>query len=235
MNKRSKTTLITNLLLLLIFGFVAISGFMPEKILPMSGGNSTTAIYNGNKNNPNVSIMVNVYENTDVVLKMMEVFKSKKVNATFFVGGCWADDNANALNEMVKNGFEIGNHGYFHKDHAKLSYEKNIEEISVTERIINALCGYKTNLFAPPSGSFSKNTLNACFDMEYQVIMWSKDTIDWRDSDKKTLYSRATKNATNGDLILMHPKQHTLEILPDVIDFYLSSGFNLVSVSKNLE
>ena len=42
------------------------------------------------------------------------------------------DDNEKALNEMVKNGFEIGNHGYFHKDHAKLSYEKNVEEISFT-------------------------------------------------------------------------------------------------------
>ena len=235
MNKRSKTTIITNVILLLIFVFVAIVGFVPEKILPMSADNSATAIYNGNKDNKNVSIMINVYENTDVVLKMMDVFLSKNVTATFFVGGCWADDNASALNQLVKNGFEIGNHGYFHKDHAKLTYEKNIEEISVTERIINALCGYKTTLFAPPSGSFSKNTLHACFDLDYQVIMWSKDTIDWRDNDKKTLYKRATKNPANGDLILMHPKTHTLEILPEVIDFYLSNGYNLVSVSKNLE
>ena len=235
MNKRNKTTLITNFLLIAIFLFVAISGFMPEKILPMSGESTTSAIYSGNKENPNVSIMINVYENTDIVLKMMEVLKSKNVTATFFVGGCWADDNEKALNEMVKNGFEIGNHGYFHKDHAKLSYEKNVEEISFTEKIVNALCGYKTTLFAPPSGSFSNNTLNACCDLEYDVIMWSKDTIDWRDSDKKVIYSRATKNPTNGDLILMHPKTHTLEILPDVIDFYLNKGFNLVDVSKNIK
>ena len=235
MSKRNKTTIITNCLLIVIFLFVAVSGFLPERVLPMSGDNTANVIYNGNKENPNVSIMVNVYENTEIVLKMMEVFKEKGVTATFFVGGCWADDNEKALNAMVENGFEIGNHGYFHLDHAKISYEKNVEEILSNEKIIQALCDYKTTLFAPPSGSYSKKTLNACFDLEYEVIMWSKDTIDWRDSDKKKLYSRATKNPSNGDLILMHPKEHTLEILPEVIDFYLSNGYNLVSVSKNIK
>jgi peptidoglycan/xylan/chitin deacetylase (PgdA/CDA1 family) len=65
--------------------------------------------------------------------------------------------------------------------------------------------------------------------------MWSKDTIDWRDKDTAIIYKRATSNPENGDLILMHPKEHTLKVLPDIIDFYLGKGFNLVTVSENIK
>ena len=100
--------------------------------------------------------------------------------------------------------------------------------------IVKALCGIDMNLFAPPSGSFSESTLVACSELGYKLIMWSKDTIDWRDKDTNLIYSRATKNPSNGDLILMHPKQHTLSILPKIIEFYQGAGFNIVSVSNNI-
>ena len=64
--------------------------------------------------------------------------------------------------------------------------------------------------------------------------MWSKDTIDWRDSNKELLYKRATQNLSNGDLVLMHPKKHTKEILSNVVDYYKSMGFNVVTVSENV-
>ena len=64
--------------------------------------------------------------------------------------------------------------------------------------------------------------------------MWSKDTIDWRDSDQKLIFNRATKNLENGDLVLMHPKEHTLLALPKIIDFYIESGFSVVTVSENI-
>ena len=46
--------------------------------------------------------------------------------------------------------------------------------------------------------------------MRYKVILWSIDTIDWRDKSEKIVYKRATKNISGGDLVLMHPKEHTL-------------------------
>ena len=97
-----------------------------------------------------------------------------------------------------------------------------------------ALCGVKPTLFAPPSGSFSEITLEAAYDLGYKVIMWSKDTIDWRDKSSDLVFRRATQNLSNGDLVLMHPKEHTLKALPDILDYYNSVGFNAVSVSENL-
>ncbi len=230
-----KITLISNLILIAVFMAVLAVSFLPVKIAPIYGGNQVKAIYNGNRQFKNVSLMFNVYENTDVVNGIIDVLNEHGVKATFFVGGCWADDNGETLKRIVDCGHEIANHGYFHKDHKKLSYDKNREEISVTGVVIEALCGVKPTLFAPPSGSYSDTTLEVAYSLGYSVIMWSKDTIDWRDSDQDVIYKRAIKNPENGDLVLMHPKVHTLAVLPKIIEYYKSIGFSLVTVSESIK
>ncbi len=235
MKKLSKRqTIIINTMLAMTLLIVYVINFMPKTTLETYGKDSLSAIYNGNRLHNNVSLMFNVYENTKIVNSIIDVLEQKGVKATFFVGGCWADDNGETLNRIINSGNEIANHGYFHKDHKKLSYDENLKEISNTDSVVKALCGAQMTLFAPPSGSFSPNTLKASYDLGYKVIMWSKDTIDWRDSNQTIIYNRATKNLAGGDLVLMHPKKHTLEILPSIIDYYLSVGFDVVCVSENI-
>ena len=229
-----KITVITNILLVVIISVVCTVSFLPERIVPIYGGNEISAIYNGNRAKKRVSLMFNVYENTKIVNDIIELLNKEGVKATFFVGGCWADDNGETLKRIVNCGHEIANHGYFHKDHKKLDYDSNYQEISLTDKIVYALCGVKPTLFAPPSGSFSNLTLESAFDLNYKVIMWSKDTIDWRDKDKSVVVKRATTNLENGDLILMHPKEHTLLALPDILSYYKSVGFSVVTVSENI-
>ena len=229
-----KATVISNIILFAIIFVVGSFSFLPSAIVPIYGGSDFSAIYNGNRDNKNVSLMFNVYENTEVVNGIIDLLNNCGVKATFFVGGCWADDNAETLIEIVNSGHELANHGYFHKDHKKLDYEKNKQEIELTGTIVKALSGYQTTLFAPPSGSYSSITLEVASDLGYKVIMWSKDTIDWRDSDTSIIYKRATKNPENGDLILMHPKKHTLSVLNDIINYYKGIGFNIVTVSENI-
>ncbi len=235
LKSRKKISLITDLLIVIILAVVFSVAFIPESITPIYGGDKSNVIYNGNKDNKNVSLMFNVYENTDVVYGILDVLKDYGAKATFFVGGCWADDNADVLKKILSEGHELGNHGYFHKDHKLLSYDKNREEIYLTDLIVTALCGAKMTLFAPPSGSFSNDTVNCAYDLGYKVIMWSKDTIDWRDSEKDKIIARATQNLTNGDLVLLHPKTHTLSALPEILDFYVKSGFGTVTVSENIK
>jgi peptidoglycan/xylan/chitin deacetylase (PgdA/CDA1 family) len=229
-----KITVVSNLILVCLFSVVLAVSFIPQKSIPIYGGNGVEAIYHGNRGRASVSLMFNVYENTQVVNGILDLLNEKGVKATFFVGGCWADDNGEMLNQLVQNGHEIANHGYFHKDHKKLSVEENTEEIRLTGAIVKALCGVETSLFAPPSGSFSQNTLYSASKLGYKVIMWSKDTIDWRDKDSNLVYKRATNNVTNGDLILMHPKEHTLKALPKILDYFEKIGLKQVKVSQNI-
>ena len=232
--KRRKVTFITNFVLIAAFTAVFAVSFLPQKALPIYGGTNLSAVYNGNRGTDKVSLMFNVYENSEIVEKIVDLLDASGAKATFFVGGCWADDNEKTLNKIIASGHEIANHGYFHKDHAAIDYDKNREEIYLTGVIVKALCGATPTLFAPPSGSFSADTLQAAFDLGYKVVMWSKDTIDWRDKDKAKIISRATKNLAGGDLILMHPKEHTLAALSDIIGYCRNNNFELVTVSENI-
>ncbi len=227
--------LTVNVLIFFALVFVVAVSFIPRRIAVTSGGSEIKAIYNGNRESNNVSLMFNVYQSTEEVNLILDELKAYGAKATFFVGGCWADDNMECLQRIVGEGHEIANHGYFHKDHKKLDYNDNKEEIYLTELIVSALCGKTTRLFAPPSGSFNETTLVVANDLGYKTIMWSKDTIDWRDKEESAVFLRATNNVAGGDLVLMHPYAHTRKALPRVLEYYKANNLNVVTVSENLE
>ncbi len=192
-------------------------------------------IYHGNKSSKNVCLMINVYWGNEYLPGILKTLKEKGVTTTFFVGGTWANKYPELLQQIIADGHEIGNHGYFHKDQDKLNYNQNYEEINVTHQLVKGLTGVEMNLFAPPSGAFNKSTIDASEKLGYKTIMWTKDTIDWRDKDSNLIYNRAIKNACGGDLILAHPTEHTLIALPKIIDYYQSNGFTLTTVTNTLK
>lgn len=224
--------IITNSILVVIVVAVTLIGFLPTSAVTISGSEDYSAIYNGKRDGNGVAIMFNVYENTETVQKILDVLKENSAKATFFVGGCWADDNADTLKRIINEGHELGNHGYYHKDHKKLDESGNISEITNNDKIVSALTGYKMTLFAPPSGSFNKTTLTVAKSLGYSTVMWSKDTIDWRDSDLNVIVKRATNGIIAGDMILMHPKQHTLNALPEILKNIKKAKLTTQTVSE---
>lgn len=232
MKKNKLYYIISDLLILAICFSVFVFAFKGNDELFVSSEGK--AIYNGNKNKNNVSIMINVYWGTEYLDDIMQIFLNNNVKATFFIGGSWASQHTEMLRKININGFEIGSHGYSHLDHDKIDYDTNYEELKVTHKLVKAFTGIDMNLFAPPSGAYNKTTLEVASKLNYKTIMWSKDTIDWRDQDSDLIFSRATKNLQNGDLILMHPTKCTLEALPKIVEYILGKGFNLVDVSTNI-
>lgn len=219
--------------LLLTFGIAFVATYpeqMPSQVV-------NNAIYEGNQDSGSVSLMFNVYENTENVQKIAEIFEEYGFKTTFFVGGTWVAKNQNVVLQLYANGFEIGNHGYMHRDHAKLNLKQNEDEIVVTQKLIDSALSsfpdYKNcKLFAPPSGSMGNKMFQACAKLDYKVIMWTRDTIDWRDKDVKIIYNRAIKDVRAGDLILMHPTDATVTALPQVLAYLKSQNLKADIVSN---
>lgn len=224
--------LISNIVLVVVLASLAVMCFVPQRVVYLSGGESYAPYYSGDGSREQVGLMFNVYEGTEVVNGILDVLKESNAKATFFVGGCWADDNTETLRRIVAEGHELGNHGYFHKNHKALNSIDNQAEIQHCHEVVKALTGVDMSLFAPPSGAFSVETLKVAESLNYKTILWTNDTIDWRDSDQNLIFSRATKNAANGTLILMHPKAHTLQVLPKIIKYYQEKGMACVTVSQ---
>lgn len=192
--------------------------------------------YSGNENSNKVTLMINVYWGTEYLDEMLEILKDNDVKTTFFVGGTWAVKESDMLEKIYNEGHEIANHGYYHKDQGTLSAEKNYEEIYNTHKLVKSLIGVDMNLFAPPSGSYNKKTVEVATELGYKTIMWTegRDTIDWRDKDSEVIFERAVKNCKGGDFVLMHPTEATKNALDRIIKHLKGQGFQLCTVSENL-
>ncbi len=229
--KRSRffTNVAVNITLVAILISVALIGVSGTENVEVF---APDAVYRGNVLEKNVSLMFNVYWGTEYIEELLNVLKTHGIKTTFFIGGSWASKNVEALKSIASAGHEIGNHGYLHKDAEKLTYEQNVAEITLTNKLLKEILDVETFLFAPPSGSVGNAMFQACKDLNQTVIMWSRDTIDWRDKDCDLVYKRASSGIQNGDLILMHPTEHTLKALPKIILNLKSQGYTLVTVSK---
>ena len=233
MKKTTFYMIISNSLIALMLLSLSVITFVdPVKSVVMQ--DALRVYYNGNTNNKNVSLMFNVYWGNEYLTPILNILKEEGIKTTFFVGGVWVDKYPELLLDIVADEHEIGNHGYFHKSHDELNYQQNQDEIFNNHKLVKQLINVDMNLFAPPSGAFNETTLQVAKNLGYSVIMWTKDTVDWRDADADIIYNRAIKNLKNGDLILMHPTKATTTALPNVIKQIKQNGYNIVNVSKNI-
>lgn len=229
-----KIAAIINAMLVFLVVCVGTLCFAPQQNSVNVDGEHTALYRSGNVKSGGVSLLINVYWGSEEVVEMLEILDKYQAKATFFIGACWADDNVDCLRAIYNAGHEIGNHGYFHKDHKKLSFEANKQEIQTCNQFILQAIGVQPTLFAPPSGAYSDNTLAAAQQLNMKTILWSRDTIDWRDKDSALIYTRATKNIQSGDFVLMHPMQATVDALEDILKNYKSRNLSVISVTENL-
>lgn len=230
MKRNRFITLITNGVLVVVLAVLATVCFLPAARSVSGSDDGTFRKGTGD----GVSLMINVYWGTETVMKMLDVLDEYEATATFFLGGCWADDNVACVREIAGRGHEIGSHGYFHRDHSKMDYGENVEEIARSVEFISLASGRTLTLFAPPSGAYHEETVNAATSLGLKTILWSKDTVDWRDKDEELCFKRATEGVDAGSLVLMHPMEHTLAALPRILEHYKQQGLKTISVGENI-
>lgn len=188
--------------------------------------------YKGNIDDKIVAFACNVDWGNEHIPGMLEILKGADIKISFFVTGRWAEKNPDLLLSIYEHGHEIGNHGYRHVDYDKLNYEKNREEILRAHNIISGIIKQESIYFAPPSGAYNDNTIRAAKDLNYDIIMWSIDTIDWReDSNKEIIIERVTSKIHNSAIVLMHPTEETVKALPEIISFLFNRGYKIGTIS----
>ena len=227
-----KSHVVVNIIIVLMLSTLAVLTVNNAQTLNVQADNRV--IYSGDSNKNNVCFMINVYQGNDYVKNILDILDLYNVKTTFFIGGSWAIKNIDLVKEIYTRGHELGNHGFYHKDQNTLDYEGNIQEIKMCHEVISKNLGIEMTLFAPPSGAYNINTVDAASSLNYKTIMWTHDTIDWRDQNSDLIYNRATKDLSNGDLILMHPTEKSVQAMTNIIATAINSGFNPTTVSNCL-
>ena len=228
--RRRKIYILAGLVILLILLFWQGSNLLQKEEAPV-----VNPIYYGNTQNPAVALMINVDWGEDVLPQMLEILKSKKVKVTFFISGRFAGKFPELVQRISQEGHEIGNHGYSHPHADKISVAANQKEITDTEKVFQDLNVKYAKIFAPPYGEHKAHVVEAAAALGYKTIMWTADTVDWKEPPAETIVKRVLGKADNGALFLMHPKKCTLSALPAVIDGLQARNYQLKTVGEILQ
>ena len=173
---------------------------------------------------------------------VLDVLKQYNVPATFFLLGSKAVANPEIVKRMQNEGHVIGNHTYSHPNLVEESDLGTLEsEVTKTEDALYDIIDYRTKLFRPPFGFLYNELVEKLGEMNYNVIAWSVDSLDWQEDPPEVIASRVVDNIHPGAIILMHDgaepdedRTNTIKSLHQIIPELQEQGYEFVTVPELL-
>ncbi|WHY17392.1 polysaccharide deacetylase family protein [Paenibacillus sp. G2S3] len=191
-------------------------------------------IYRGNPAKPMVSLMINVAWGNQYIVPMLDILDEEHVKVTFFLDGSWLSKNPELATEMLKRGHEMENHAYTHPNMSTLSRARATVEIEKTQKLLKESLGVTNKWFAPPSGDFDQETVEIASSLGLKTVLWTVDTVDWRNPSPESIVAKITSKAEPGTLVLMHPTASSSQALKAMIRGIKAKGLQLGTVSQTL-
>ncbi|WP_449353936.1 polysaccharide deacetylase family protein [Virgibacillus natechei] len=191
-------------------------------------------IYRGHPEKDMVSFLINVSWGTEHIPDILNILKDNNVKATFFLEGQWAQENAEFVEMIDEQGHTVGNHAYNHPNMSRLSQQENTRQISQTNEIIKAITGDTPKWFAPPSGDYTDQVVQAAYNQQMETILWTVDTIDWKNPSVSVMINRVNSKIHPGATILMHPTESITEGLDPLIRDIKENGYRIGTLDKLL-
>jgi peptidoglycan/xylan/chitin deacetylase (PgdA/CDA1 family) len=187
---------------------------------------------------------------SDRTPEVLDILKSEGVKATFFVIGKEAAKRKDLLNRIVREGHTLGIHTYTH-DYNQIysSVDAYLDDFAETYDLIVDTTGIRPTMFRFPGGSV--NAYNKDVRQELIAEMnrrgfvhydWNCSSGDGGNSIKSAsqeVNNVITTLSTNGEtIVLMHDaqaKKLTVAALDDIIKGIRNKGYNMESLSNNVE
>ena len=163
--------------------------------------------------------------------EIVSLLKEYNYNATFFILGNKLNiDYKEILQESLKNGNEIGIHGFSHKSFTRLKMSELEDEINKSKKYVYNLTGYTPILVRPPYGNINNHIRKSGYG---PYILWNNDTLDWKLRDAKKIYNRLANSIEENNIILMHDTYlTTYKALELILPYLKENNYKVVTVSK---
>ncbi|WP_409343387.1 polysaccharide deacetylase family sporulation protein PdaB [Paenibacillus sp. MBLB4367] len=167
---------------------------------------------------------------------IIDVLDKKNVKkATFFLSSPWSQSHQEIVGDIVKHGYEIGSHGHKHVNYSSLSDEEIRKQLTTAHRILSDVTKQEPSLLRLPNGDFDKRVLRIANELNYTVVQWDTDSLDWKNPGTENIIERVVSKAHPGDIVLLHASdsvKQTHEALPVIIDKLRAEGYEFVTVSE---
>ncbi len=179
--------------------------------------------------------------------QILDILKREHVPAAIFVVGSMAEKNIQILRREYDEGYEIGNHTFFHPDISTISLQRVNLELNATRKLIESVTGRSTIMFRPPFNADAEpQTLAEVIPVaesrkqSYITIGESIDPWDWQPGvTADSIVARVIKQKDAGSMLLLHDaggdtREETVKALPEIIHFFKSHGYKFTTIADVL-
>lgn len=203
-------------------------GLLPRRVLLCRGGRKKTP----------KRLALTFDDGPDAMTRQyLDLLSRQRVRATFFVVGENAERMPGLIDEYVRQGHEVGAHGWTHRPFPSLRPVDLERELARTHAVLVAADGKRRRLVRPPNGLLTASVLLRTAAAGFTTVLWSIDSDDCRTRDPRNVERRLSPHALHcGDIVLLHELQPwTLQALPGAIARLREHGWDFVTVSQLAE
>jgi peptidoglycan-N-acetylglucosamine deacetylase len=169
--------------------------------------------------------------------EIVATLDNNQIKGSFFWIGdnlaSWSKDpsNLNLAHYMVQDGLMIGSHTMKHTGLGHKSLAEQINLIQESTNFVAEKIGHPVYYFRPPYGSVDQITRKASMATKQIIAYWDVDSLDWKyQNDPDKFISNILTEVKPGDIIIMHEKDHTAEMLQKVIDTLKGKGYQFAAL-----
>ena len=203
-------------------------------VLPMKS--RELPVYGVGRSDDRIALTIDAAWDADKTPFILDTLDKYSVKATFFLCGVWVKQYPDYVKEIARRGHEIGNHSLTHPHMSRMDSIAIQKELSDLDDMLQELTGKRSTLFRAPFGEYNDTVIKAAHEAGYEVIQWSRDTVDWKqDRSAQTILDGVLKKLQSGDIILCHNNGYKIETyLPVLLETAQQKGFRFVTVSELL-
>lgn len=176
--------------------------------------------------------------------QILDILKENGAKATFFtIGDQITGQGAELVKREADEGHQVCTHTWDHASGSgqgvNLSYmskDEQREEISKGIQAIADVTGQEASkVMRAPGGNFPTEVWMNVEDLVTAEIGWDIDTEDWRQPGADAI-ATALKNATPGDVILMHDgggdRSQTVKALKEALPYLREQGYSFITIDE---
>lgn len=171
--------------------------------------------------------------------QILSILEEYGIKATFFMIGENVRYYASTAEAVIAAGHEVGNHTYSHHRLRAMNDEGLRWEVEACEDAIGSVAEYRPKFIRPPEGEMSDRMREIMADLDYRIVLWDVDTMDWAHTPPAAICQNILDKIEPGGIILMHDfigyDSPTPEALRLVIPALLERGYHFVTVGELID
>ena len=161
---------------------------------------------------------------------LLDLLHKKSATATFFMLGSRARSYPDIVKRAEREGHLVASHTMYHQNFATISTGAIKDDIVESRVVFDDILGHYPALARPPYGNIN-NTVRD--NIQAPIILWSVDTLDWKNKDAAAIDEIAHEQAHDGAVVLMHDIYETsIQAVDRLIDEFRDEGYEFVTVSE---